>query len=111
VTYPAPKLIRSDPVVGAKLIQPVALEGYDKGYNATVEDHYEPAYWVEASQEPRTVWRWVRRVRTWTRPLHYNHEGHTIHCEECARWYEQYPTRPDEVLAEAENLAADAPTE
>ncbi len=109
MTYPAPQRIRYGQVIGAKLIVPVADEGYERGYNAMVQDEYEAAY-MHAHGRVQAVWHWARRVRTWTRPMHRELiHGGEYRCETCERWHTQYPEPPaDEILDEAGDLTLSA---
>jgi hypothetical protein len=88
------------PVIGLKLIVPVELEGYDRGYDSIVEDEYEPQYLVREGKVVGKRWIWTRRVRVFTRPWHDDEDGP---CEECEKWHALYPERPEnEILMEAE---------
>lgn len=108
MTYPKPKKYLLEPVKGGHTyLVPVALEGYDRGYEALVRDHYEietTYYAIDGKKYFVNQWKFKDRLRVWTRPLHYDHNGKSYRCEECERYWAEEPSRPDEVLLTWDDL-------
>lgn len=99
--YPAPEMYRLDPVRGMKLIVPVALESYERGWNPMVQDVYE----VETVQHDERYftnqWLFKERVRIYCKPLHYELlTGKPYRCKACEAYWKECPERPDEVMIE-----------
>lgn len=95
---PPPKETLDDPVVGLKRIVPVALEDYFEGYNSMVQDEYQPYRMPCPVNGMKWQWHFVRRVRVFTKPLHYNIDGKSQKCERCEAWWKFVPNKPDEIL-------------
>ncbi len=97
---PRPEIPESEQrILGRQLIVPVAFDDYDRGYNPSVEDIYEPAVRFTRHGFNRTdrveyLWRWKRRVRTFVKPIPHGD------CEECAKYHAEFPNMPDEILLE-----------
>lgn len=106
--YPAPQLYRLDPVRGAKFIVPIALEGYDRGYNPMVQDHYEvESRWIcDGGREyGLNQWLFKERVRVYSKVRHYDFNGKEFRCPECELHWKKWPDgRPDEVLLRREEI-------
>lgn len=102
--YPAPRLYRLDPVAGRTLLVPVGLEGYDAGFNPTVEDRYEvQTTFYDGPNNGYYLNQWIfkERVRLFVKPLHIDlHTGKEYRCETCERFWNLWPDgrRPDETL-------------
>jgi len=80
------------PVRGRHLIVPVEFGGYHQGYNSMVQDIYEAACFYSMSKGARYCWRWLKRMRVFSKPIHDEP------CAECEKWWELIPSKGDELL-------------
>lgn len=105
MSLPEPALVipaTENGIIGAKLIKPLDVGYYERGYNVHHQDEYEPMFLYRDGKEVAARWEFRRRIRQFLKPLHINHDGTPYRCEECERWWKLYPDKDgtEEVLIE-----------
>lgn len=75
-SLPSPRWIIDDvPVEGLRYIVPISLEGYHEGFNSMIVDLYRRALMVATGHDPKDCWVFDKRVRQFSRALHYGIHG------------------------------------